>query len=83
MPQVVPHAPQFCGSDVAFTHWLPHFICPAAQVSGPGPPVGLLPTLPWQPTSGSATKAIASAAKNEKFEVFIRPPFTRASCYAQ
>ena len=57
----MPQPPQFCGSVVAFTHCDPQVVCPAAQVTGPGPPVGLFPTLPSQPSIGSA--AIDSAAR--------------------
>ena len=75
--QALPHAPQFCGSDAAFTHWVPHAVCPAAHI-GPVPPVpvGLPPlTFPSQPSIGTASSAIASAAKIERFEVFIATTF--------
>jgi hypothetical protein len=71
----LPHAPQFCGSDDAFTHCEPQAVCPAPQ---DGPPVGLLPlTLPSQPSIGTASDPIASAARIEKIEGFIATTFRR------
>jgi hypothetical protein len=70
----LPHKPQFCGSDCAFTHCAPQVVCPAAH--GVGVPVGLLPlTFPSQPSIGTANDAIASAATTEKNEVFIATTF--------
>jgi hypothetical protein len=70
----LPHAPQFCGSEDAFTHCVPHAIWPAAQVTPP--PVGLLPLIfPSQPSCDAASDAIASAANRERIEVFIATTF--------
>jgi hypothetical protein len=71
----LPHAPQFCGSDAAFTHCEPQAVCPAAHVTGVGPPVGLPLTFPSQPSSGTASDASASAATMEKTEGFIATTF--------
>jgi len=71
----LPQPPQFWGSDDAFTHCEPQVICPAAQVTGFGPPVWLLPTLPSQPSIDTASGAIASAASTERIEVFIATTF--------
>jgi len=72
--QALPHAPQFCGSDAAFTHCEPQAVCPEPQVGCP--PVGLPPlTCPLQPIIGAVSSAIASAAKIERFEVFIATTF--------
>jgi hypothetical protein len=74
----LPQAPQFWGSDAAFTHCEPQAVCPAAQVTGP--PVGLPLTFPSQPSSGSASGAIASAATIERTEDFIATTFPIGLC---
>jgi hypothetical protein len=71
----LPHAPQFCGSDAAFTHCEPQVVCPAAQIGPPPVPVGEVPTFPSQPSSGNASGAIASAASRERIEGFIATTF--------
>jgi hypothetical protein len=69
----LPHPPQFCESDAAFTHCAPQAICPTAQL---GPPVELPPlTFPSQPSIGTASDASASAATMEKTEGFIATTF--------
>jgi hypothetical protein len=73
----LPHPPQFCGSDDAFTHCEPQAVWPAPQA---GPPVGLLPlTFPSQPSIGIASDPIASAARTEKIEGFIATTFRRTA----
>jgi hypothetical protein len=72
----LPHAPQFCGSDDAFTHCVPQVVWPEAQF---GPPVGLPLTLPSQPSIGTASDPIASAARMEKIEGFITTTFRRTA----
>jgi len=39
VPHALPHAPQFCGSELPFTHADPHAICGAPQVAAPPVPV--------------------------------------------
>jgi hypothetical protein len=34
----LPHPPQFCGSELAFTHCDPQVVCPALQVTPPEVP---------------------------------------------
>jgi len=72
-PQVLPHTPQFCGSDATFTHCEPQVISPAAQVGTPLPPVpvGLELTFPSQPSSD----AIVSVATIGKIQAFIATTF--------
>jgi len=69
----LPHTPQFCGSDAAFTHCEPQVICPPLQVGTPLPPVpvGLELTFPSQPSSD----AIASVATIGKIQAFIATTF--------
>ena len=49
VPHVLPHAPQFCESELPFTHADPQEICCAPQVGGAAPPVPIAPPVPVSP----------------------------------
>jgi hypothetical protein len=57
----LPHPPQFCGSEPAFTHCAPQLVCPAPQPIPlvPAPPV--VPEPPMLPLH-AASEMIASVA---------------------
>ena len=49
VPHALPQAPQFCESELAFTHAAPHESCCAPQVGGAAPPVPAAPPAPVAP----------------------------------
>jgi hypothetical protein len=72
--QVLPHPPQFCGSELAFTHCDPQLVCPAPQLTPPvpAPPVLLEPPmLPLQ----AATNTIATVVHAHNAERFMGTAF--------
>jgi hypothetical protein len=75
--QGMPHPPQFIGSVLVFTHWVPHSSWPAAQViEPPAPvvppeppvPVPVAPAEPLEPVIGLEQAATMSARPSPTIE---------------